>query len=439
MRASAIDAAQFAELMAKVGPFGARPRLAVATSGGADSLALCLLAAAWTRHRSGTFTALTIDHGLRSDAAAEARALGGWLEKRSIAHRIIRWHGDKPTSSSQRAAREARYRLLSGWCREHHVVHLLLGHQRDDQAETLMLRLTRGSGFDGLAAMPSVVERDGVRYLRPCLSASHAQLVTTLEQGKQPWIEDPSNRDHRYARARLRTQLTRGALTTKDVAEAARSIGIVRAERDVATSELLAKVAEIDPRGFCRLDRQPLRTSDANAIRSAVARIIMCIGGRTYAPRRARIDNLVADIRADRAFPARTLGGCSIVQRDGDLIVCREVGRVGDAARLVAGQTTRWDDRYDIKLNAVTCVKGLTVAAYGNNRWSDDRAAKYARTRANLAPVVIAPLPAVYRGTKLVAVPHLGLYDQGIIVNTRALQVVFAPRHSLTPARFSVA
>ena len=439
MQASAIDDAQFADLMVAVGPFAARPRLAAATSGGADSLALCLLAAEWARCRRGTFAALTIDHRLRSDAAAEARSLGVWLRKRAIAHRIIRWQGDKPTNAIQHTARDARYRLLSAWCREHHVVHLLLGHHRDDQAETLMLRLSRGSGLDGLAAMQSVVERDGVRYLRPCLGVSHARLVATLEKMQQPWIEDPSNRDHRFARVRLREQFARGALASKDVAEAARSIGRRRAVRDIETSELLAMAAEVDPRGFCRLRHRAMHAVGAAAIRRAVGRIILCIGAAAYAPRRARIDKLVDAIQAGRGFPARTLGGCRIVQHDGELMICREFGRIGKPARLIMGQTTRWDDRYDVKLGNGARAKGLTVAAYGGNRWPEGRAETDALVRVSLPPIVIAPLPAVFQGSKLVAVPHLGLYDHRIIVDKRALQVVFAPRHPLTPARFSVA
>lgn len=439
MQTGAIDDAHFAKLMVSVGPFAAPPRLAVATSGGADSLALCLLAARWVGRRQGKLTALTIDHGLRPDAATEAREVGRWLRLRSIPHRILRWTGAKPTTGIQTAARSARYRMLSAWCRDHRIVHLLLGHHLDDQAETLLMRLARGSGFDGLAAMPLVVERDGVRYLRPCLTTSHTQLVTTLEEGKQPWIDDPSNHDQRFARVRLRSQLVDGVLSSADVAKSARSIGQLRVAREAATSELLAMGTEIDPRGFCRFHRDALQNAKPDVIRRAVSRVIVCIGGGAYAPRRARVDTLVDDLRTNKEFSARTLGGCRVALHNENMIVCREVGRIGDPVPLEPGRTARWDNRYDLRLARGAHTGGLTVAALEGNRWPDREIEADTLDRHRLAPAVIASLPAVFHETKLVAVPHLGLYDPRIVVNQRALRTEFAPRNHLTPARFSVA
>ena len=439
MSAAAIDDAQFAELMAAVGPFRRRPRLAVATSGGADSLAVCLLAASWARQRHGSIVALTINHGLRSDAASEARTLGRWLEQRSIAHEIIRWHGAKPTSAIQESARAARYGLLSRWCRDNEILHLLLGHHCDDQAETLMIRVSRGSGPDGLAAMPLQVERDGVRYLRPCLGIPHARLVATLEVRGQTWIDDPSNRDMRFTRARVRRRLARAQLTNTQVATSARHIGLARALREEETSKFLARTTVLDPRGYCRLGRQAIRHGEIDTVRRAIARILLCLGGGGYAPRRARINRLVDEIRGDEPLAARTLGGCRIVACDATLVVCREVGRIGAAVRLVAGETTRWDDRFEIRMSGPTKATGLTVAAYAGNAWRERDAARNALARRRIAAVAIPSIPAIYQRSTLIAVPHLGLYDQQIILGARALQVRFAPRHPLAPARFSVA
>ncbi len=140
--------------MATLGPFEATPALAVAVSGGPDSLALAMLAKAWSDARGGSLVALTVDHGLRPESTGEARQVGRWLKKRGIPQRILRWDGPKPGSALQAEARSARYALLTGWCRARGILHLLLGHQREDQAETVLMRLERGSGPDGLAAMP---------------------------------------------------------------------------------------------------------------------------------------------------------------------------------------------------------------------------------------------------------------------------------------------
>ncbi|MBM4438672.1 MAG: tRNA lysidine(34) synthetase TilS, partial [Actinobacteria bacterium] len=129
-------------------------RVAVAVSGGADSLALTLLADEWARRTGRSIAALTVDHGLRPDSAAEASQVGAWLAAARIRHEVLRWEGQKPRSGIHAAAREARYRMLTSWCRENDVRDLLLAHHRDDQSETFLMRLARGSGPDGLAAMP---------------------------------------------------------------------------------------------------------------------------------------------------------------------------------------------------------------------------------------------------------------------------------------------
>ncbi|HLU65659.1 MAG TPA: tRNA lysidine(34) synthetase TilS, partial [Kofleriaceae bacterium] len=176
-----------------LGPFERRPRLAVAVSGGPDSLCLCLLAHGWAKARGGEVSALTVDHGLRPTSADEARQVAAWLGPRGIDHHVLRWTGAKPATAIQEAAREARYRLLGDWCRAAGVLHLLLAHHLDDQAETVAFRRARGSGPEGLAGMPAVRELAGLRLLRPLLGVPKARLVATLEAAGQAWLEDPSN------------------------------------------------------------------------------------------------------------------------------------------------------------------------------------------------------------------------------------------------------
>ena len=144
-----LSTSDFARRMAALGPFEPSPHLAVAVSGGGDSMGLVILANRWARQRGGQVTALTIDHGLRKGAAKEAEKVGKWLSKYSIKHVVLKWRGDKPITGIQEAARNARYRLMDQWCQNNHILHLLLAHTLDDQAETLLMRLQRGSGLDG--------------------------------------------------------------------------------------------------------------------------------------------------------------------------------------------------------------------------------------------------------------------------------------------------
>ena len=202
--ASPLDETRFAALMAALGPFERRPRLAVAVSGGPDSLALCLLAERWAQARGGATVGLIVDHGLRPESAREAGQVAAWLSARGIAQQVLSWQGAKPASGIQAAARAARYELLCAWCRAAGVLHLLTAHHRDDQAETVALRQARGSGADGLAGIAPVRELAGLRLLRPLLTVPKAALTALLAAAGQPWLEDPSNRAAAFARARLR-------------------------------------------------------------------------------------------------------------------------------------------------------------------------------------------------------------------------------------------
>src|SRR5579864_2149998 len=149
-QATALTDEELGARLDRLGPFERAPRLAVAVSGGADSLMLALLADGWARVRGGGITALTVDHGLRPESAAEARQTGEWLAARGIARQTLVWNGPHPRGDIQAAARAARYRLMEGWCAEHRCLHLLTAHHLEDRAETFWLRLARGSGLDGL-------------------------------------------------------------------------------------------------------------------------------------------------------------------------------------------------------------------------------------------------------------------------------------------------
>ena len=151
--------AEFSAALAWIGHWEHEPFLAVAVSGGADSLALTLLADRWARERGGQICALTVDHRLRPESGEEIRRLQGWLSARAIRHEILAWSGDKPVTGIQEAARAARYALLDDWCRAHGCLHLLTAHHREDQADTYLLRRRAGSGANGLAGMSAIRDR----------------------------------------------------------------------------------------------------------------------------------------------------------------------------------------------------------------------------------------------------------------------------------------
>jgi tRNA(Ile)-lysidine synthase len=183
------------------------PAIVLAVSGGPDSIALMWLAARWRRAlaRGPRLVAVTVDHGLRAEAAREARQVKRLAHSLDLPHRTLRWNGAKPKTGLPAAARAARYRLLAKAARQSRATHILTAHTRDDQAETLLMRLLRGSGIAGLAAMARESERDGLRLARPFLDVSKSQLIATLKKAKVEFAEDPTNLDTTYTRPRLRT------------------------------------------------------------------------------------------------------------------------------------------------------------------------------------------------------------------------------------------
>ena len=184
----------------------AAPALLLAVSGGPDSLALMWLAARWRRvlARGPRLIAVTVDHGLRPESAREARDVKRLAKELDLLHRTLRWTGAKPKTGLPAAARAARYRLLAQAAQANGATHILTAHTRDDQAETLLMRMLRGSGIAGLAAMARETEREGVWLARPLLDIPKSQLIATLKRAKIAFADDPTNRDTAFTRPRLR-------------------------------------------------------------------------------------------------------------------------------------------------------------------------------------------------------------------------------------------
>jgi tRNA(Ile)-lysidine synthase len=202
----------------------AAPAIVLAVSGGPDSLALMWLAARWRRalSRGPRLIAVTVDHGLRTEAKREARDVQRLARALDLPHRTMRWTGTKPKTGLPAAARNARYRLLAQAAQDHGATHILTAHTRDDQAETLLMRMLRGSGIAGLSAMARVTERDGVLLARPLLNVSKAQLVATLNKARIGFADDPTNRDVSFTRPRLRRLMPALAAEGGDVRNLAR-------------------------------------------------------------------------------------------------------------------------------------------------------------------------------------------------------------------------
>jgi tRNA(Ile)-lysidine synthase len=431
-----LGAAEFAALMARFEPFERRPRLAVAVSGGADSMALTLLARSWAAARGGDITALTVDHRLREAAAAEAAQVGRWLGQRGIGHRILVRDGGHLAGGVQAAARQARYRLLEGWCREAGVLHLLVGHHREDQAETLLLRLARGSGLDGLAGMASRAEHAACRILRPLLGVPRARLLATVQAAGQGWIDDPSNRDVAYARVRLRQSeglLAAAGLGAERLAATAGRLGRARAALEVTVAAVLAGAAMIHPAGFVRLDPASLLTAAEEVGLRVLAAVLSTVGGEAYPPRLERLERLYGELADGLAGGGRTLGGCRILPRRGGFLVCREAAAMAPPVAAPPGETVAWDNRFRLFLPP-GAPRGLVLGALGAAAVAGAPAGAPA-----VPPVVRATLPALSDENSVVCVPALGYVRGGFAADRlQPLSLLFRAPRPMSGAGFTV-
>ena len=178
--------------------------IAVGVSGGADSLALALMAAQGLAVYGKKIVALTVDHGLRPTSAQEAAYVAEIMRQNNIEHHILVWKGDKPETGIEEAARTARYELMREWCAAHDISALMVAHHIRDQAETFLMRLQRGSGLKGLCCMRDVSVWRGLKILRPLLHTNPKVMEDYLQQRHIEWVHDESNEDDRFLRSRIR-------------------------------------------------------------------------------------------------------------------------------------------------------------------------------------------------------------------------------------------
>lgn len=430
------------------GPFERKATLAVAVSGGADSMALALVAHDWARKRGASIVALTVDHGLRAESSREAHTVKVRLAEHGIAHRTLRWRDRKPRANLQALARAARYRLLESWCSKAGILHLLLAHHLEDQAETFLLRLGRGSGVDGLAAMAPVTELEGARVLRPLLGVPKDRLRATLRARNQPWTDDPTNEDAHHARVRVRALLPalgQEGLGPARLAATAAHLGRARQALEESTVHVFARAVTLAPAGYALLDREEMLGAPAEVGLRSLARLLQSIGQGAYPPRFERLERLYREIAA--GLPAaRTLAGCRVLRRharmDKALLICREPGDVAPDLALARGGSGSWDGRFLISVarNLPGARGTVHVGALGPAGWAE-LVALAPQSRNCPVPGPVRPsLPALRDLDGLLAVPHLWYGRGGIRTGTVYVRhLAFRPIRPLATGRVTVA
>ena len=411
------------EFAAAASPLFGAGRFAIAVSGGADSLALMHLANEWCRREGRELPhVVTVDHGLRAAAAQEARDVQAWARQAGLDHTTLQWKHNGPTANLQSEARQARYSLIGNWMRATGITTLATGHTEDDQAETFLMRLARGSGLEGLSGMkslrpfPASTQAD-LMMARPLLGFSHARLVATLRARNQPWCEDPTNDDTRFLRVQVRKlmpQLTELGMTTQRLTETAEHLARANALVGDLARELERQAVEAFPWGYALLATRQIGEAPDELACRVLARTLKSVGGAEYPPEFSQTMSVLEWLR-DPAGPAgRTLGGCRLARRpEGRVLVCREEAALerDDPDRTIrAGETVFWDGRFSVSLPAdaapgefeVKALGALGLAQVGPN----------ARLPVHEPRRLAALCPAIWKSGILVSAPNLDFHRE---------------------------
>lgn len=409
-------------------PLAPFKHVVLAVSGGPDSMALMLLASLWVKAGLApddlAIEVATVDHGLRAVSAREAEWVAERAKSLGFPHTTLVWGGNKPGSALQARAREARYALLVAHARSRAKTPaaVVTAHTADDQAETLLMRLGRGSGLDGLAGMaPSrpLLPDGSVQLVRPLLAVSKGFLVALLKERGERWLEDPSNERLDFERVRIRSahdHLSALGLSNDKLALSAARLTRARDALERLTDARLAALVNFHDGVFASLDRAAWEAEPEEIRVRLLARLLVTFGGEAKPAQLSQIEAIVSAIARGRPL-AQTLGGCIVSQGRTTLRLYREPGHhTLPHVPLLPGEEVVWDWRFRVGYNGAA---GEDPEADGRSGEVDAVVvrplgfAAYATLRGGLAlkdrpPArAAAGLPALWSGERLVAVPSL--------------------------------
>ncbi|PZO85443.1 MAG: tRNA lysidine(34) synthetase TilS [Micavibrio aeruginosavorus] len=305
----------FEACMARLPDAAVSGGFAVGVSGGPDSMALLHLLSRRAEKHGTIIHAYTVDHALRPESGEEALRVGEWVRGfANVRHSVLRWDGDKPQSRILEEARAARYELIRGQMKKDGVRHLFIAHHQDDQAETFLIRLAKGSGLDGLAAMACVQEVQDIVLLRPLLDVPKEGLVAYCNANNIPYVDDPTNGNERFLRPRLRAArnvLEEEGLTSKRLAVTAARIARARAALEELSQTLFDEAVLNRGENGHIFDLSRLRAAPEELVLRVVLKAMNKINPwGDYPPRLEKVEALCARIREDETFRGATLGGC---------------------------------------------------------------------------------------------------------------------------------
>lgn len=391
---------------------------AIAVSGGPDSVTLMHLAARYCTAKGLTApVVLTVDHQLRLEASTEAEQVKAQALSLGIAHETLVWRGPKPRENIQHAARMARYALIGEAMRRLGLWALLTGHTLDDQAETFLLRLGRGSGLDGLSGMAPVAAFplpmfSDLCVLRPLLGFSKRAVLSTAVDFGAAYSTDPSNTNPAYARTRARgamAALADAGVTPQRIAEAAAHLRRARVAIETAERDLFSRAVNLDPWGYAVIDRGALSAVPHEVGLRFTASLLRLAGGSIYAPELDIVAGVYDWLTLSLPMPrGRTAAGCRLaLLDDGRVLAAREqAGLDQDEPLLVLdpGQSGVWDGRFRVTIALDAPPGPYAVQALGPFAQSAMKVLGFPAARIEPRRIA-ATYPGVFQDGILIAVP----------------------------------
>lgn len=376
-------------------------RLGVAVSGGGDSVALLHLLVRVARQSGWDIRAVTVDHGLRPEAAGEALFVAQTCKALQVPHDTLRWSYNAGSGNLQDQARRARYRLIGDWAKTHQISHVGVGHTADDQAETFLMELAREAGLDGLSGMRPGWQVHGVNWVRPLLNHTREDLRDYLIRHQMKWIEDPSNQDEKFTRVKARNvlkELAQLGITAQLLSKVSTNLSLSRQTLEEMTAEA-ARQNLREVAGEVIVGRKAYETFAPDIARRLLIGALKWVSGADYAPRADALFRLDAAIRAGEGA---TLSGCHIRVGDAEIRIAREFNAVAD---IRCNTDENWDVRWVImgpsKAGFEVRALGAKGLSYCEN-WREIGASREA----------LIASPAIWEGERLVAAPCAGLSNE---------------------------
>jgi len=373
----------------------------VAVSGGGDSMALLHLAHRFSQHVGIQLHAVTIDHQLRAQSALEAAMVADVCAQLSVPHDVIRWDKADVAGNLSAAARDARYALIAGWAQQMQIADVLLGHTKNDQAENFLMALTRSAGIDGLSAMARRFRTGHVTFARPLLNTNRQDLRDYLVRFGIGWVDDPTNEDDKYLRARMRKAMP--VLNALGISEDNLLEVSVHARSTRAALEHQVVMAAEDHATFDRGDLVIKRAHQGRSMfpeieRRLTRKIVQWVGQAPYPPRQSSLDHAMTELRANTSV---TIGGCILTPDVHTWRITREHNAVKDT---VADTRDLWDERWQLD---GPHAPDLQIRALGEGildcpDWRET----------GMPRISLLASPAIWRGNTLISAPLAGYNDQ---------------------------